>query len=169
MNMKIAIVYGSTTGNTEAAAEKIREELSDADLINVSQCNRSTLENYDLLVLGTSTWGIGDIQDDWAGALDDLGAANLSGKKVAIFGLGDQQSYSDSFVDGIGDLYKKAKSAGAEIIGFWPTDEYSFSSEKPVIDGEFAGLPLDEDNEPEKTDERIHEWIAQIKQEAGLL
>ena len=167
--MKIAVVYGSTTGNTEAAAEKIKEELGGADLINVSGCNKKILESYDLLVLGTSTWGIGDIQDDWAGVLDVLASAKLSGKKVAIFGLGDQQSYPDSFVDGIGDLYEKAKSAGAEIVGFRSVEGYSFSSEKPVVDGKFAGLPLDEDNEPGKTPERIREWVAQIKQEAGLL
>jgi flavodoxin I len=168
MSLKIAIVYGSTTGNTESAAEKVKEQIGDASLISAADVNKDILESSDLLILGASTWGIGDVQDDWAGELDVLSGASLAGKKVAIFGLGDQYSYTDSFVDGMRDLYDAAKQAGAEIIGAWPTDGYTFTAERPVLENKFVGLALDEDNESDKTDERIAKWVSQIKEEAGL-
>ncbi len=37
-----------------------------------------------------------------------------------------------------------------------------------INDGEFVGLPLDDDNEPEKSEARISAWCGQLKAEAGL-
>jgi flavodoxin I len=168
MSSKITIFYGSTTGNTKSAAEKIKEQMGEAELVDAADLSKDILESSDILILGTSTWGIGDIQDEWAGSLDILSGASLSGKKAAVFGLGDQYSYTDSFVDGMRDLYDATKQAGAEIIGEWPTDGYTFTTERPVIDDKFVGLALDEDNESDKTDERITKWVSQIKEEAGI-
>ena len=98
---KIGIFYGTTTGVTEDIAKRIAENLENADVLNISG-NEDSLENYDVLILGTSTWGFGDLQDDWQTALDGLASLDLNGKKVAYFGTGDQESFADTYIDGIG-------------------------------------------------------------------
>lgn len=162
----IKVIYGSSTGNTENAANAIAGQLG-GSAVNVASASLEDL-NADVLVLGTSTWGIGDLQDDWFGQIDQLDKVDLKGKKVALFGLGDQNGFGDSFIDGVGTLYHKAVSRGAEIIGRWSTEGYSHSNSTAVVDGKFVGLALDDDNESGKTPERIARWCKQVKAEAGL-
>lgn len=162
---KIAIVYGSTTGNTESAAQKLQTALAGAELFNVADVSMKELGSYDLILLGTSTWGVGDLQDDWDGAIGDLSSLDLSGKKLAFFGTGDQESYGDSFVDGIGALYDAALAAGGECIAQVSADGYSFEESQAFRDGKFVGLPLDMDNQDDETDRRIAEWVEQLKNE----
>ena len=89
------IFFGSTMGTTEAVAADIAKQLgvADADVHNVADTPAGEVQKYDLLVLGSSTWGAGELQDDWYGFLDQLKAQDLSGKKVALFGCGDSGSY----------------------------------------------------------------------------
>ena len=157
----IGIYYGSSTGTTEKAAEAIRDAIGNGKTVvkNIGDTEVSDLQKHDLLILGSSTWGIGDLQDDWEGNISLLDSIDLSGKKVALFGCGDQEAYSDSFVDAIGILYHKVVSAGAEIVGKWPVDGYSFDDSKGVVAGEFAGLVLDDDNQVELTEDRIMKWV----------
>ncbi len=157
------IIYGSTMGNTENAAKKIAEQLGDAELIEVSEMNSDTFAKYDMVLLGSSTWGVGDLQDDWEGAIDVLRDADLSGKKVGFFGCGDQEMYADSFVDALGTLYEAVKDSADAVVGAWPTDNYEFSNSRAVVDGKFVGLALDEDNQSDMTDERISDWVASLK------
>ena len=89
---KVGIFYGSTTGVTEDIANRIAEKIDGAEVFNIDG-NVDELENYDVLLLGTSTWGFGDLQDDWQAVLDDLANLNLAGKKVAYFGSGDQGTF----------------------------------------------------------------------------
>lgn len=84
---KVGIFFGSTTGVTEDIAHKIAEKIDGAEVFNIDG-NEDKLEDYDVLLLGTSTWGFGDLQDDWAAVLDDLASKDLSGKKVGYFGSG---------------------------------------------------------------------------------
>lgn len=162
---KIAIIYGSSTDNTKGAAEKIAAQLSDQSpiLSDVADCSASDFEAADFLILGTSTWGAGDIQDDWVDMLDNLSGTDLSGKQVALFGLGDSSSYSDSFVDGMGELYEFLSDKGVNFVGQVSTDGYTFDDSRAVVDGNFVGLALDEDNEDDMTDDRIASWIEKIK------
>jgi flavodoxin I len=166
---RATVFYGSTTGNTGSAAEAIAAALGDgAAAVDVSNADASAFNEPDLLILGTSTWGMGDLQDDWAGALDALKTVSLAGKHVAIFGLGDQMSYADTFVDGMRDLYDAAIEAGATVVGATAADGYEFSESRAVVDGKFVGLVLDDDNEAGQTDARISAWVAQLKQELGM-
>ncbi len=158
-----AIFFGSTTGNTEAAAKQLAEKL-DADVFDVASSSASDLSKYNNLVLGTSTWGIGDLQDDWDDFISDLMDADLSGKVIALYGCGDGMSYSDSFVDGIGIIYKQIKDKGCKLVGAVDTDSYDYDSSTAEIDGKFVGLPLD-DNQPALTAGRIASWADQIKSE----
>lgn len=159
---KTIVVYGSTTGVCQDIAERIASKLGGVEVISASELTADTLAANDNLLLGTSTWGEGDVQDDWYDALDTLKAANLSGKTVAIFGCGDSVSYGDSFCGGMRALYDAAKEAGANVIGEVSASQYSFDSSNAVIDGKFVGLALDENNESDKTDERIDAWLGTL-------
>ena len=142
---KIGVFYGSTTGTTEDLARRIAEKLDvpSADVFDVSKLTEALVNEYDVLVLGSSTWGAGELQDDWYNGVKVLKKCDLSHKSVALFGCGDSDSYSDT-----------TDAAG-----------YTFDSSIAVVDGKFVGLPLDEVNEDSKTDERISAWAEQVKQE----
>lgn len=159
----IAIIYGSTTGNTESAAEKISKALGGADLFPVSDCTAEDLKTYSTLIFGTSTWGIGDVQDDWEENAGLLSEIDYTGKTVGIFGLGDQEGYPDSFVDGMAVLKEKIQEAGGVITGAWPLEGYDFDSSRAAEADSFTGLVLDEDNQPELTAERIGRWTSLFK------
>lgn len=164
---KINIIYGSTTGNTEEAANLIAAQLN-GQAINITDATPADFE-ADLLILGSSTWGIGEVQDDWFEGLKAIESANLKDRQVAIFGEGDQSGFTDSFIDAVGILYEKVTEAGAVVIGKWSTDGYEYNDSTAEIDGSFVGLALDEDNQPELSQERIEEWCAQLKTEALAL
>jgi flavodoxin, long chain len=161
----IGIFYGSSTGNTESVAKKIQEEFGAdiASIIDVADASVADLEKFDNLILGTSTWGIGDLQDDFEGFLSEISNANMDGKKVALFGLGDQYSYSDSFVDGMGELFKVLEEKNCELIGETSTDGYEYDASGAEKDGKFVGLPIDIDNQDDQTEERVADWVAELK------
>ena len=153
---KTIVIYGSSTGTCQSIAEKIASKLK-VEAIDVQTLDAGVVDSYDNLIIGTSTWGAGELQDDWYDGLKLLQGANLSGKTIAIFGCGDCESYGDTFVSAMGELYNGLKGSGAAFIGRVPTAGYNFS------DGEFVGLALDDVNEEDKTDERIDAWIESIK------
>ena len=158
---KTIVVYGSSTGTCEAIAEKIASKLG-VESINVQDLTADIIAENQNLILGTSTWGAGELQDDWYDGLSLLKGADLSGKVIALFGCGDSESYSDTFVGGIGELYDGIKNSGARFVGEVATDGYTFDDSSAVVDGKFIGLPLDDVNEDDKTDARIDEWVAAI-------
>ena len=160
MNATI-VIYGSSTGTCEAIAEKIAQKLG-CEAINVQNLTADVVESNQNLILGTSTWGAGELQDDWYDGLRVLQGANLADKTIALFGCGDSQSYSDTFVGGIGELYDGLKASGAIFVGSVPTDGYTFDDSSAVVNGQFVGLPLDDVNEEDKTDARIDAWVAEI-------
>ena len=164
---KTCIIYGSSTGTCQDLASRIAAKLGvdNADVFDAGSISAEQLEGYQNLVLGTSTWGAGEMQDDWYDGVKAVKAANLNGKTVAIFGCGDSEGYSDTFCGGMGELYNTAKEAGAKIIGQVSTDGYTYDDSEAVVDGQFVGLALDEVNEDDKTDERIDAWVAAIKPE----
>ncbi|MDR3258564.1 MAG: flavodoxin [Fusobacteriaceae bacterium] len=157
--MKTGIFYGSSTGNTETIAKKIGELLN-ADVFEASEVSK--VDDYDRIIIASSTWGMGDLQDSWVGALDELKTKNLSGKTVAFVGLGDQGSFGDSFVDALGIIYDEIKNKGITVVGQTSTDGYDFSNSKAVIDDDFIGLVIDENNQSDLTEQRVNDWIAKI-------
>jgi len=158
---KTIVVFGSSTGTCEAIAEKIASKLG-AEVLNVQDMTADVVAANDNLILGTSTWGAGELQDDWYDGINVLKSADLSGKTVALFGCGDCESYSDTFVGGMGELYDAVKASGAKLIGAVSTDGYTFDDSAAVVDGKFVGLALDDVNEDDKTDGRIDAWVAEI-------
>lgn len=158
---KTIVVFGSSTGTCEGIADKIAAKLG-VETLNVQDLTSDIVAANDNLILGTSTWGAGEMQDDWYDGVKVLQGADLSGKTIALFGCGDAESYGDTFVGGIGELYNAIKDSGAKFIGAVSTDGYNFSDSDAVVDGKFIGLPLDDVNEDDKTDGRIDAWIAAI-------
>ena len=152
---KTVIIYGSSTGTCEELASRIGARLGVDDVIGVGDLD-------DSVIVGTSTWGAGEMQDDWYDGVRTLRGADLSGKTVALFGCGDSESYPDTFVGGMGELYQAVVGAGAHVVGAVPVDGYTFDSSDAVVDGHFVGLALDEVNESDKTDARIDAWAAAI-------
>lgn len=165
--MKIGLFYGSTTCYTEMAAEKIRGIIGEdlVDIHNVKETPLSLMADYDLLLLGISTWDFGEIQEDWNEIWDDLATTPVKGKVVALFGLGDQEGYGEWFLDAMGLLHDELKTVGADFVGYWPNDDsYTFEASKALTEdqSQFVGLALDEDSQYELSDERIAVWVEQV-------
>ncbi|AFV97882.1 MULTISPECIES: flavodoxin [unclassified Sulfuricurvum] len=161
---KIALVYGSSTGNTEKVAVSIQNTLSDhqVDLYNVQECGVDFYGEYNNFIFGVSTWGEGDLQDDWDSYENKFAKLDLTGKRVALFGLGDQEEYSDNYLDAMGTVYDIVTKNGATVIGVWENIGYKFDESTALRDGKFVGLALDEDNQSKLTDGRITMWLEQI-------
>lgn len=166
----IALIFGTDTGMTADVTDIIKERwtASKLEVMEVCDVNASDFERFDHLILGLSTWYDGDLQSDWETFYEEqFQQIDFTGKTVAIFGLGDQESYAEFFVDGVGILAEVILKNGGTIVGKWSTADYEFEISKAKIDGEdmFYGLALDELNEPNKSDERINGWLAQIAAE----
>ncbi|MCR5453526.1 MAG: flavodoxin [Bacteroidales bacterium] len=163
---KTVIIYGSTTGNAASAAQTIADKLGNGAVVKeVSAASKADLTDNDNLILGSSTWGDGELQDDWFGFVSTVKETDLSGKTVAVFGVGDQFSYSDTYVNAMGELYDAAVAAGAKVIGATSTEGYSFNESAAVRDGKFVGLALDYDNQSDLSEDRIAAWVSQISPE----
>lgn len=159
---KIGLFYGSDSGNTENIAKKIADTLGDVELFDVAKTEKAKLLEYKNLILATPTYGSGDMQGDWEEFLETLSPEDFNGKVIALVGLGDQDTYADSFCDGLLPIYEVANKQG-KIIGFTKTEGYEYEETKTIVDGQFIGLMLDEDNQEELSEKRIEEWIGNIK------
>lgn len=167
---KIGIFYGGTSkGSTYKTAKAISDHFGETNvsLHNVNEATKEDLEKYHYLILGTSAWGIGEMHQDWERFIDVLTEADLEKKKVALFGLGDQIEYPESFVDGMGTVFCRLPLK-ENVVGFWPTQGYSFYYSTAEMDGKFVGLAIDEDSQPELTEERITKWVDLLKKEFQL-
>lgn len=164
--MNIGLFYGSTTCYTEMVAEKI-QALIGPELValhNLKDTPLSAMANYDILILGLSTWDFGEIQEDWEAHWSEINQVNLQGKIVALYGMGDQIGYAEWFQDALGMLHHELAAQDIKRIGFWPNTGYDFIASKAVTpDGEwFYGLALDDENQYDLTDQRLQSWIEQI-------
>jgi len=169
----IGIFYGSWMNNTKEAANRIKAELETltnqrVDVFDIAHTRLKEMERFDRVLIGIPTWDIGNLQRDWESAMPQFADLNLSDRLVALFGCGDQQGYPDTFMDGIGILGHHARTCGATIVGYWPTQGYDFTDSLGVEDGQFIGLALDNDNQRKLTAGRIKQWAKQLVGEFGL-
>ena len=161
------VLYATMFGATEAVAERVAELLS-AELgyqvpcRDVAWYELAQLSKYDLLVIGSSTWNIGQLPSDLELHLPDLAELDLHGKLLALFGTGDQVGYPDTYLDALEIIADALELTGVELIGQWPTDGYDFIDSRALKDGELLGLGVDEDNEPELTAERVAAWVKKV-------
>jgi len=165
---KVGLFFATSTGNTETAADWIQQKFSGdiSDPTDIGEADISDLANYDSLIVGAPTWNTGADEGRsgtaWDEVLEEIAGLDLSGKKVAVFGCGDSSSYGDYFCDAIEEVYSTMKGAGATMVGSVDPSGYDFAESKSIIDGKFCGLPLDEDNESDMTEDRIAAWCEQI-------
>ncbi|WP_045861368.1 flavodoxin FldB [Teredinibacter purpureus] len=168
----IALFYGSSTCYTEMAGEKIRQHIGDnrVDIFNIAIEPIATALYYDRIIMGIPTWDYGELQEDWEEIWDELDDLNFDGKRIALYGLGDQVGYPEWFLDAMGFLYHKLQKQGATLVGLWPNQGYEFEASKALTDDEqyFVGLALDEENEFGLTDDRINTWCGQVLLAFGL-
>lgn len=162
---KVGIFYGSTTGKTAEAASQLQQffGLDNAEIYEVANTSEEKINDFKNIVFGSSTWGIGDVPEDFEEFLEGMNHLDFSDKKVAIFGLGDQESYPESFVDAIGCIYKVVNNNGAEVVGQVETDPYCFYESTAEINGRFVGLPLDEENQSDLSTKRLEKWVEELK------
>ncbi|WP_198679558.1 flavodoxin FldB [Aliidiomarina minuta] len=169
MSLSIGLFYGSTTCYTEIAAEKIRDCLG-SDIIqlhDIKEVPLSKTAEYDILIFGISTWDFGELQEDWESHWEEVAGLDLSGKTIALFGMGDQNGYAEWFQDALGMLHDAIADDSIQRIGLWPNQGYDFIASKALIndDKDFVGLALDEDCQYELSDQRIEDWCTQIMTE----
>ena len=169
--MSFTIFFATSTGKTEDVADRLKELLPSSEIKDVDALDSvSEFASAEALVCCIPTWNTGADEDRsgtaWDSYIKDISSLDLAGKPVAIIGLGDSSSYSDYFCDAMEELYTAFSQSGAKMIGKVPLEGYTFNASKSVIDGQFCGLPIDEDNEPDLSDERLSKWVEQIKVEA---
>jgi flavodoxin long chain len=170
--MKIGIFYASNTGFTEGVAEEMHSKLG-TSLVetcqNIEDLEVDDILGYDVLILGIATWDVGDLPYDWAMFYDDMPDHDFSGTTVVMFGLGDAPGYPETFLDAMGIVYKRLLEQGAKGgVGFWPTADYQYNVSLAEFGDKFCGLAIDQDNEADKTSERLDQWCTQIKGELSL-
>lgn len=162
----IGIFYGSTHGMTAKAANKIKIAFGDAavTVYNLKEATIADINKYENLIFGTSSWGIGEMQDEWERFIDKLAEVDFAKRKVALFALGDQNEYPESFVDALGTLYCRLPDKKC-VVGFWPADSYNYYFSLADKDEKFVGLALDEHNQPKLSLDRINKWVEQLTKE----
>ncbi|WP_104697074.1 MULTISPECIES: flavodoxin [unclassified Helicobacter] len=162
---KVGIFYGTDGGNTHGVADKIADCLGrdNVEVVDVSKADKEQILSFDNLILASATYGVGDLQDDWDSMINQFSESDFKDKVIALVGVGDQDSYSDSFCDSLFHLYEKVQMG--KVVGKTSVDGYEFDDSKAVIDGNFVGLAIDEDNQADLTDERIQQWVETIKKD----
>jgi flavodoxin I len=161
--MKIALVYSKHSEHTAAVAALIQEQLTiKATEVNVEDAPFDALLNFDLLILGASTWFDGELPNYWDEYLPGLEDKDFSGKKIALFGLGNQTGYPENYQDAIGILADFFESRGAEIIGHTNTDGYQFESSASIRNGKFCGLAIDSSFTENQIKSLVSDWLSII-------
>jgi flavodoxin I len=166
----IGLFFGSSTGATAAAAQLIQAAFArrfgiEVELFDIADYFLEEMTSFDYLILGIPTWNIGQLQRDWENVVEAFDQLDLSGKHAALFGLGDQTGYPDTFVDAMIFLADLMEARGATLAGAWPTDGYTFARSWAVRGDRFVGLVLDDDNQAALTAGRIETWVEQLGRE----
>ena len=172
---KVGIFFGTDTGTTRRIAKTIARSLGSqiaSNPVNIRNAETSDLLNYDVLILGTPTYGDGELPgkstgnmtDSWEEFLPRLKGADFSRRKVALYGLGDQNKYTGNFASALRYLYDAFTESGAEIIGHWNIigNDYHFKQSRAAIGEQFVGLVLDDENQRELTQHRLDTWLAML-------
>lgn len=157
-------------GATEVVAEQVADELAarlgvPVAARDITWFDPADLVDYDLIVIGASTWNVGQLPSDMSIKLPQLADLDLVGRHVALFGTGDQLGYPDTYLDAVGIIADELAGTGAVLIGATDVRDYSFSGSLALRDGRLVGLALDEDNEPDLTMARIVDWVDRLMAE----
>lgn len=134
---KAIVIYGSSTGNTEKLAQILAKDLEQrfsVTLKDVVDAKPKDMEDKDLIILGSSTWNDGELQEDFQDFYDEMDSVDLKGKKAAVFGAGD--SSWDEFCRAVDIIEQKVKEINGQIIipGFKWDGELSEQASADIIE-----------------------------------
>ena len=169
--MNTKLIYWPKGGSVEEVANKLTAKLTkhQTSVCCVEDLDYTTIDSVELLIVGGSTvgadhWENSAYKDAWTGFFKTLAQDNISlkGKKVALFGLGNQVLYPEHFVDSMKEIADLVTASGATLVGATENKGYDFVSSEALVDGKFIGLALDEDTQAAKTDARLEAWVSQL-------
>ncbi len=168
----VGIFCGTAGGTSMVVAEALAEAFDVEEIVNMEEDfdDIEQFEEFDVLFIGSSTWGQGDVHFSWVDPqleMEDEGM-DLSGKTVAFFGAGDSIKHGEHFCSALGKLHKTFTNLGAKAVGFVDAGDYKYEFSLAEMDGKLCGLAIDNHNEEDKTDERIEKWVSQLKGEISL-
>lgn len=172
----IGLFYGSSTCYTQMTADKIAGKLAQrfgrpmVSIHNIAEDPMALALHYDYLIMGIPTWDYGELQEDWEEIWDEIGELDLSGKKFALYGQGDQEGYPEWFLDAMGFLHSKLVQCKAKPCGYTSVDGFNFEASKALTAdaSQFVGLALDDESEFDLSDARIEQWLDKVLLEFGL-
>ena len=164
---KIGLFYSFASIKTAKIAGLVHNAFSGSDiqLINVDDVHIQSFLEFENLIIAVPTWFDGELPNYWDELLPALEEIDFSNRRIAIFGLGDQKGYSENFCDAIGIMAEFLEERGATIVGENSLEGYTFEGSKAVRNGQFVGLPIDQENQARLTNERIEQWIENLKKE----
>jgi flavodoxin I len=175
---KLGIFFGTSTGATENVADLLAAEFGDDaegpfEIDELQGSIAKKFSEYDALIVGTPTWNTGADSERsgtgwdevYYGEMQDL---QIAGKKVAVFGLGDQISYGENYADASGELHDVFQDLGCSMIGYTSQEGYEHEASKAIRGDKFCGLLCDEVNQDDLTEERVQNWASQLRAE-GIL
>ncbi|MEX1377569.1 MAG: flavodoxin domain-containing protein [Eubacteriales bacterium] len=135
---KALIIYGSTTGNTALVANMIKDNITnyEVSILDATDAYADAVSDSDLVIYGSSTWGYGELQDDFQEYYDnEMTPELIKGKDFAVFGCGDHESFEDVFCNAVDTIEEKIKDYGGNlIIESLKIDGEPSDSEAQIID-----------------------------------
>lgn len=164
---KTAIIYSFNSHKTAKAAEKIVDAFGSFSIekVNAEDINGDKFLAYDNLILGVPTWFDGELPNYWDEFVPELEDLDLNGRTIALFGLGDQVGYPENFGDALGLMAELLQQNGATIVGHTATEGYSFESSRAIVNNQFVGLLLDQENQARLSSSRISKWVETLLKE----
>ncbi len=162
---KISLIYSFNTNNSKKIAEKIAAQFGEKD-IEIFNAEALTKEQFlanENLILSVPTWFDGELPNYWDEFVPALEELELKGKKVAIFGMGDQEGYPENFLDAVGTMAALVEKQGAKVVGHTSNEGYKYEKSKAAVGDKFLGLGIDEENQSKLTEKRITDWVADLK------
>ena len=134
---KVLLIYWPKSGNVEKVGQKFISHFKkdQLNIVSIDNINEDTLKTYDYWIIGGSTvgshvWEDADDTNKWWSFFKSLDNIDLSGKKIAFYGLGDQVLYPNHFVDGLVTFKEEFEKRNARIYGKWPNQTQSSTSDK---------------------------------------
>ncbi|MCP4312704.1 MAG: flavodoxin [Bacteroidetes bacterium] len=164
---KTAIIYSVNTNKTGKIAEQIRESFNDeqVEMVNAEELTEELFMSFDQIIMGMATWFDGELPNFWDEFVPALEDMDLSEKKIALFGLGDQKGYPENFIDGVGIMSEILELQGAKLVGFTSVEGYEFEGSRARRGDQFAGLAIDYENQGSMNKERVSAWVDQLRKE----
>lgn len=160
----VGIFFGTTGGKTKEVVDIVAAQLGDAQVFDVAD-GIDAIELFDNIILASPTYGMGELQDDWAGVIDELADIDFSGKVVALIGVGDAAIFGANYVESMKHFYDAVEPKGAKIVGFTSTDDYDFEASEAIVDDKFMGLPIDASFDEDEISSKVESWLERVKEE----